>query len=1269
MKNIQRFVTLTLYVFVFLLFGCNVGLGPSVDLSAPTVTILTPENSTTVSNGFEVTGTAFDNIGVTELTLTCSKGSKIIQTFRNIDSKWQIKEGNSFVDYERNSNYEKTSDTEISWLLAVYLGEEGEVEDGEYDISVSATDEMGNSSSKSIAEISVRYDTNAPKVNINQPDVNNTKTYTATQTKYDSISNYKDSNIVNNFYSDDVVISGQVEEAFSIKNLELGLYLGTSTTPFYTTGVLTEENFSDVGSITGSLRSFNITVPKASFKSGGSPLTGKKYISIKAKAVDMADNGKDAALNSSETLGYFVWWPESNNPWIEVESLKTGNEELYGSMSIPISAYDNNGISRVSYRITNGGAEVSSGILYENDGTKNYESLISVSVDVPKDTGTYTLIVNAKDNNGLDATQISKQFKVKDVSRPSIEVTNKNELNCYGDSSGNIDFNLLAKDDSGISAIYVVYIKNQDDYGKYLDPNNSIWSAITPNNSFENDFVQLSNDSHGNKIWQIKPIDKNTVLEGQKQYEGNITLNIFSDLGIDGSSNTLNSQSFIFYAKELGSTDIKSCTADCTVAGDTVLPTVTITEFNLTSNGVTKTYKVNGSTITQNGTVVTTLPPVGENESISIKGTWNENSYDVWNNVNKLILELSISGNIIDSSKITINANKTWQTQSISLPNTSSVTVNVVIKDFAKNMAEAKFIKNREGISPSLTQIRVDKSQGNYSTGDTFTFSLKFNKGVRLANPSNVPSLTLHFDDSKTKVISLNASTDVKTEHTFATYTAQEGFDTSKLTVTLNLGSSVFVDANNNQANMTSYSKFYDDDAKIIAILTQPLKILNDYPKLIDNDSKIQIKFNQKINAVQNQNITVTQDTVYLPIVLNEDNYKELKNINSSFATTNYTEGLNGTDRNGNVDISTKYILNYNIEPDNTTLVNTYKTTGLHRRTYTMGSSCITIEGDTLTISLEEQANQLPVKGTSYTVNIPKGLVLNNVNNEINFVSSSKDYSITTSGCESPIIRIQNVKPTLNNYNGVQPLTTNVKIDCETPNANIYYKTSEQINAMSTNQNDNYRTNKTLAPKNNFPVINTAPNKTSTLFNAPFTLGKNGANSREYTDGIKNSIAAIAYNGDTASEVSYNAAFRTTFILNGGVDPNAYNGSNARYYLAGGDKIDGEVTTPGFPFSWNPSDGKAKIMTKDGNRWYFVTWDLNVTAYVKCLCGPTDTYSADYGPVQWGWSVNAFTSMVDTFPVFPGEVRYFNQSWNTDNGGFDFSPTVQGTRNDTVLGI
>ena len=108
------------------------------------------------------------------------------------------------------------------------------------------------------------------------------------------------------------------------------------------------------------------------------------------------------------------------------------------------------------------------------------------------------------------------------------------------------------------------------------------------------------------------------------------------------------------------------------------------------------------------------------------------------------------------------------------------------------------------------------------------------------------------------------------------------------------------------------------------------------------------------------------------------------------------------------------------------------------------------------------------------------------------------------------------------------------------------------------------------------------------------------------------------------------------------------------------------VSTPGFPLSWDSKEyTKVRAMTSSGNNtWYWISWNINTTAYVGFLAGDIPSGTTQ-GPSKWCWGSCAWVGLKEYYPVYPGESLTLSTNndleydtdwegkklyWNTING-------------------
>jgi hypothetical protein len=484
----------------------------------------------------------------------------------------------------------------------------------------------------------------------------------------------------------------------------------------------------------------------------------------------------------------------------------------------------------------------------------------------------------------------------------------------------------------------------------------------------------------------------------------------------------------------------------------------------------------------------------------------------------------------------------------------------------------------------------------------------------------------------------------------------------------------------------------------------------------------LQIVFNNTISKGSGT-ITIEQiagtgaESYRLPAVLTESQYNRFKAVTAlnSSIDTYYTKGTNGYINGQGSDTSTKYVLNYNNNPnsgrggtaafDGDTLpVNTFFTNFREAEgiTLSMSSQAVEVSGTTLKVRLTG-SNAPQVPGARYLVTVTADSIIDNLGNRNNTINANVDLG----GVAKPIIRIKKTQdiigarqtsgantPTLT---ATQPLYAYVRMDSRTPNSSIVYWTapySYTANASNWNGSDNANP----GPVNpNTPAANRpSTTGTSTTYVAqPAPAATNQYGIRIGADtygGYKWYVVARAtanvggtpYTSADSDEMAYRTAI--TYRLNAMAAPSGTTGQQRigdgmQIWIRGGDSV-GSSSIPGFPFTWednwsslntNKKRAGIRLMTKTNNTdtlinstWQFMTWDMNATAYVDFVLGLDNTqivenlqcYSSDsieevwqYGPRYWAMQRAGWTPLKSLYPVYPGEIRYFDTGTNLSGNG------------------
>ncbi len=542
-----------------------------------------------------------------------------------------------------------------------------------------------------------------------------------------------------------------------------------------------------------------------------------------------------------------------------------------------------------------------------------------------------------------------------------------------------------------------------------------------------------------------------------------------------------------------------------------------------------------------------------------------------------------------------------------------------------------------------LTSITSTTAEGTYTndTKGTINVTLNFRKNINVTNPRI--TLNIKNKTSDTTTVSASDVTEPANKLSFS-YTVQDG-DLCDLLEVTNFEFDNITDENG--TNISNYVKVPANDSnnklsdnKKISIVTGELTVKSVI--LNDTGNELTIEYSSEISKnYGNIEIEMT-DAFKAPVVLSESEYK---NCNEDIQN-NYTEGTNGAFFEASSDklksdTEKKYILNFDTSPDDGTLVNLFKNANKHKVSVPVKSTKVTIV-DRTKIKIDLSDNyKLPVKGANYTVKVPAALVLNVLGKE----SNEGTGTVALSGLEKPYIRIQKSKVSINGTTITQPATASVKIDCQTPGAQIKYKTVSNTSAPKVYDKINKvmeRDSTSDPTKSDFPVDFTEYSKT-------FLIG----NENDYENGFKVYIAAKAEKDGKESEEVYELAYRSVVRFKDEVTKDGF----AYRWIRGGDAVGGGVATPGFPLSWNNTElDKIQAMTKQPDGTYvWISWAVNTECYFGFLAGDMSEGANEKGPKNVCWGSCDWVGAKSEYPLYPGESRQLNSKPTLFDGKGDYA--------------
>ena len=802
--------------------GMNSGLGPEVDITAPRVAVIGPSNNETVGSRFTLSGTATDNVKVTLLTVDLES---LGLHYRVVPGeKWQKKTPSAdWTEIDEGSFDTSTGE----WEIQVYIFD-GEAQEAAgngtpFSVQVIAEDKMGNAGKNSKADLSLVMDETIPSISVMRPDG---LQFTSSGAVADNAKSYalRDGNVIARLLNGDITLEGRKDGAVSFKELMIELDDGTLRTGERETSnsakwnvlprvedIAAEVEFEDDERTTvyyqgivktdTSRGTWTHTIPADWAEKHNLAALGEEDGSGKViRIVSTCVSGSGAW--ERVVLGYFVWWPEADIPWITTYA---GDDEpsdspyaMYPAQNFTGKAQDDDGISSLTYTIKDSstGETVRSGDAVEI--TKGNEpSSTAFAVGVPSKEGKYTITLTVKDLGGKTAT-VTNYFSVSDVSPPQIEFDRElSDIFVDADSDGNITFSGTVSDDGGVEDFRLIHLHpaaddDEDNLIRYMTGGELAWKEAKDGDLGErsgNKFTGLFSykDADGNttryknKILTISLGKPTTDKDGRKVYEFSKTINIFDDLGIgkeskdDNAYKPLSAQDFVFWATDGVSTSVKKVS----LSGDTEAPALEILSIRKEPDGSGGEF-ANG---------VPTLNKVNrDTDKITLKGTWSDNSYKKFGNKANIGFKMdSITWSDaefdVTQSRLGDGFEWTATVSGNSTPDSTSTNVNQIkasLTDMGGNTKTDTKSVFVEAADLGLDSIGSLSPEGSYNVGKVITITLNFTKNIEVKLSDNKkPRLELNNNGVAEYVVPTGSNT-TSSQLQFS-YTVKDGEDTDKL--------------------------------------------------------------------------------------------------------------------------------------------------------------------------------------------------------------------------------------------------------------------------------------------------------------------------------------------------------------------------------------------------------------------------------------------------------------------------------------------------------
>ena len=582
--------------------------------------------------------------------------------------------------------------------------------------------------------------------------------------------------------------------------------------------------------------------------------------------------------------------------------------------------------------------------------------------------------------------------------------------------------------------------------------------------------------------------------------------------------------------------------------------------------------------------------------------------------------------------KYSVDGGKSWTDytgSSVTISNNGDYTVTAYQQDAAGNRSENATVKHFSiDAGAILTSVTAGVPTGTYTTGKAIPIYLNFRKDI------TITSGTLTLSNGKTATYTSGSGT----KQAVFTYTVAEGDASSALNVTTINGT--YKDSKGN--NVDNYVKTIPSgknlsDSRIIQIVTGKPVIQSIALSKLNGNDVLTITFSSSVKKGSG-NITLEHGTGFkAPSVISEETFTKWL-AKEDTLDDYYTLGTNGSDVNGNSDLTEKYVLDYDIETNNTSLISALKNADADKVIISVNNSNVAVSGNKVAITLSDTYS-VPVKGASYSVIVDAGIV-NDSQSHANELSNT--YTVTHSGLEAPVVRV-NKKRETTGTTVTQPVQTGVKADCQTPGATVTCVVYRQQVAKETITQKNTKSTKR--------DLNLSQNSTQTTY--PFNIG---ATDTDY--GYIYRINATAKKSGETDVTAYEFAYRSVFTLTS--VPTGNVGSENDYkqlWVRGSDLPNGGVSISSYPVSWDTSKfDKVRAMTGNGTTWVWVSWEINKAAHLQPLRGDMPSDAAESGPSVWCWGMQSYIPGIPKglTPLYPGHSLAINAGSNFYFGGMSF---------------
>lgn len=741
------------FLFLFSLLGLftacevEVGMGEALDLEAPVCTVTSPQTLSNVHKSFRMAGTCSDNIGVTAVEITDKSTGQL------------------YANATINGN---------TWYVDLNL------EEGERTLVVTAKDKACNQSAKSYRTCIYLVDETAPEGLSWYVDRGNNVQTPLKSRKELRTMDYDDFTNIDVPQNESFSVHGHFYDAFSIRTIKLELFevpaSEVETAPAdWNQDIIDDKLGTDPYNISHLVVSKEIAAATLdTSKSIYSPefdftdsdlaglTTGKHYLKLRYTSIDQHGN-----TSSDVVLPYMIWWPESDEPRVQLSGITNGSMRVNIGSAIPIHFFDDDLLTDVRAAIVPSSFSRTESEIKSNPGlvtwdlVKNSSDLAlkrddAVQINAPNTPQQMKLVTYAVDDHGKKKVRIC-DVEVTDASKPLLFIESPDENVVPPIEQGTSSFKIkgYSLDTTGSSRVVIAYVPELSGDVAVEKGKNLCKGTAIPQ---EGQFVETYN--LGTKIDD----------GGWKKQTFEFTFDLLTKFRNGDISYARENK---FFEMLLVDEDNNEVWKSFQLTGDTTPPDITVA--SPASNMAVYDYSDKGPANLEIKYKASKSSGLGVDPSkYKVSVTWEEGNVVEYTPGNGLTVDADGYA-VVNIPRSEIASKKDLNNQP---------TIVFEAADVLGNPATARYNVVLSPL-PQLDEIISGNMNGTFKKGDVINFHAVFTDAVKVtvdeAHPDKVPQLKLKFNPSDTepKLANYNGTGNRTTTLVFS-YTVQEN-DTSDL--------------------------------------------------------------------------------------------------------------------------------------------------------------------------------------------------------------------------------------------------------------------------------------------------------------------------------------------------------------------------------------------------------------------------------------------------------------------------------------------------------